>query len=223
VTGGYVRNRENLAAGCGPTRPIIASVEQHSGIDLRQREWRAKTRAAMNPAASYAVHALLAGCALTAVALVLIDHYPDSGPALFAVQVAAVLAGPMLAVTGVFWLFRLARRRRAIRHRAWREVPARAAVLRAGPFRLTVVGLTLPSGKTWVVFPQRLGRSRIRRLVERDERLLVLMPRPGHLLDQPLFAGVSGSPVFVDQHPIATTAQSYWERRAKRALQSHPR
>lgn len=218
MTGGYPRNREKLAAGSGLATLFGTAAEQQNTLDVRQGEWRAKSRMALRRAGRHAAGTLVIGCALTALALVLIDRYPSSGTALFAVQLAAILIGPVVAVVGLFWLGLLARRRRAIRLRTWREYPARAATLHVGPFRLTTVGLTLPSGMTWVIFPEQVYRSRIRRLVDRDGRLLLLLPRPGHTFDRLLFAGAGGGPVFVDQPGMITGVQSYWERRALRAL-----
>ena len=96
--------------------------------------------------------------------------------------------------------------------------PARASTLHVGPFRLTTVGLTLPSGMTWVIFPEQIYRTRVRRMVERDGRMLMLLPRPGHNVDWLVFADASGSRVFGDQPGMA--AQPYWEHRALRALQA---
>lgn len=212
-----MRNREKLAAGAGLATLFRTPAEQHNTVDARQDEWRAKTRIALRRTGWHAAGTVLIGIVLTALALVLIDRYPDSGPALFAVQLAAILTGPVLAGLGLVWLFLLARRRRAIRLRTWQEFPARAATLHIGPFRLTTVGLTLPSGMTWVIFPEQIYRTRVRRTVERDGRVLMLLPRPGHTFEPLVFASASGGRVFGDQPGMG--AQPYWERRALRALQ----
>lgn len=94
--------------------------------------------------------------------------------------------------------------------------------VRAGPLSITAVGLQVGDG-TEVLFPEAPYRRRIRRLVQREGRVLVLEPRPGHIFDPELFAGPSGRPLFKSQPAKSGGAQAWWSDRARAALaHSHP-
>lgn len=178
----------------------------------------AAARAYLRARAWWAAVLVLVAAAATVLGGVLIVANPDSGGGLFAAQLVLILCGPVGVCFALGRMYVLARRRRAVRLRQWRAFPARSAALGLGRLRLTVVGIDLAPGATYVIFPEQLLRGRVRRLVEREGQVLVLWPRSGHVLDRVLFAGADGRPVFADYPAMAGGAQGFWERRGQAAL-----
>jgi hypothetical protein len=215
-----MKDLENLrAAGVARTAPQQAAQAGEipsSAEEIAQR--RAASRSHLHQRLAVGLLYILLGAAATAVALILIVRYPDSGPALFAVQLTGVLGGPTAVLMALIWMFALVRRLRGVRLRAWTAYPARSASLGVGPLRLTVVGIDVTRTTTLVIFPEVLFRRRIRRLVARDGQILVLWPRRGKIFDHLWYAGATGRPIFSDQPAAATGAQRYWERRGLAAL-----
>lgn len=175
---------------------------------------RAGARAYLGRHAWYAAVLVVVAVAATVLGGVLIGRDPESGPALFAVQFFLILCGPVGLIYALGWAWVMLLRRRSVRLRQWRAFPARSASLGHGT--LTVVGIELAPGATWVIYPEQILRSRVRRLVEREGKLLVLMPRPGHLNLGFLYGGPDGHPVFADYSGM--TEWGYWVRHGLAAL-----
>ena len=145
--------------------------------------------------------------------------YPkNSAAALLTVEITGMMAGPPMFVVGMVWMFKVVRRRQQVQVRHWVAYPARSAVMRYGPLRRTVVGLEITPTATLVIYPEEWFRSRVRRLVEREGELLVLLPRPDKVLAPFLYAGPSGSPVFAENRALAADPQRFGERRGLVAL-----
>jgi hypothetical protein len=144
----------------------------------------------------------------------------DSNPVVLLFETTGICAGPVLFVFGLCWLFRIVGRRRRVQLGQWVAYPARVAIVRLGPLWWTVVGLEITPTATVVIYPEQLFRSRIRRLVEREGQLLVLVLPP----DSPawfLYAGPSGRPVFAE---MARTTGRYgsWQVQEQRDEDERP-
>ncbi len=151
--------------------------------------------------AALAVLLGLLAAGYTVVAVVLIDRHPDSGPALFAVQITGLLGGPVCLVVAVAWLIAVWRRRRLIRQGEWVRYPARSACIVAGPLRVSVIAVQTGDPRPVLLFPEAPYVRRIRRAVTRDGAVLVLGSRRRRLPGGALYAAGSGAPLFRSHAP----------------------
>lgn len=146
------------------------------------------------------------------------EHTKNSNPAVLTIELIGLMGGLPALIFGLGWFVRLVRRRRQVQLGHWVAYPARSTVMRQGPLRTTVVGLEITPTATLVLFPEHQFRSRIRRLVEREGQLLVLVSPHAKiavgslvlvesLADRFLFAGPSGQPVFAETGTHATAIQ----------------
>jgi hypothetical protein len=184
-----------------------ASLSAEARSDFRRQVWRAPLR-------------MILGGAVSAVgAYVLITTYPkNSAPALLTVELIGLFVGPLIFVVGLVWLVKVVRRGRQVGLRQWVAVPARAAVMRYGPLSRTVVALEITPKATLVIYPEEWFRSRIRRLVEHEGQLLVLLPRPEKIFAPLLYAGPNGSPAFAENRALAADPARFGELRGLAAL-----
>ena len=140
------------------------------------------------------------------------EHTTNSHPAVLTIELTGLMGGIPAFFFGLGWLLNIDSRRRQVQQGQWVAYPARSAILRQGPLRSTVVGLEITPTVILVVYPEPYFRRRIRRLVEREGQLLVLVHPPAKVAvgshggpvkvergwHRILYAGPSGRPVFAE-------------------------
>jgi len=200
------KERWHLAESRHGEAPDEVARSEVAARDVRRQLWR------------HPLWTTLVGAGWMWGALWLMGNYTESShPVILAVEVFGLMGAPIVFLVGVFWMVVVAGERRDVRRRHWVDYPAHSATMRYGPLRRTVVGVEITPTTTLVLFPEFWFRGRIRRLVEQEGQVLVLLPRSKKLNQTNMYAGPTGRPVFRD-NDLASDVQGFWEPRGLAAL-----
>lgn len=155
----------------------------------------------------------LSGVAMAVGAVLLIlSPWSDVG-VVVGVILFGLIGGFTLAVASAGRLVILARRRRILRGREWFVCRAEAIAMPIGPLKATAVAVFDEADDVAiVVWPETIGRRSIRRLVQREGFVLQAGQRPGRAFDGPIYAGLSGAPVYANsQGALSPGIQAWWD------------